>query len=457
MAKSYERDAEGSEPRKLRRVDKRKPKADKRSDKSISKAKIHKASGNKIVSAKSKRRNRKYPVGKPKRNEGLPMPLYARYKATIKDPKHFYVSQVKFDGGLSGEEKAYLYFNSPLSDSDKRGLLHRSRVEILEPGYKSIRIEDMKKVNAVDSQISWIYNDKEKLFHRFKVGGTGIAKDAGKTPNEVDTTRRPNDDASEPESVESPTNAADDVDASPVEESSGGNITEGNSASSNTPDEDYASAPEATDSPKDSNDEPSISGTNETALSTTEDGEPINNADATNIDDGKSTEASTEESDTDEPTTNIANTSVPESPSTGSKQNRKKDGGTKGSYELVDEDGNPVDRAQYKEAIDDEIASEPKANDSAVLTGYRPLDPDDIDNAAPDVPNTAINTMTEGGNNAKRGASKSPNKRRRRRNQASLWPRRRIQNEVVRAKRKVSRLEQRLGQAETKLDTVIRI
>ncbi|CDR95960.1 membrane protein, putative [Babesia bigemina] len=474
-----------------------------------------------------------------------PNAKYMRYKADIRDPLHFYRSQVTFGDGDNPENSVYLYFKTPLSDADIKGLLKKSRVKIVDSSFVPMGPEEMSRLDAADTKISWIYDEQQKKFFRFRgaAKGEGAVSTAAPSAAYVESTSAVDGTAggSKSESSTSAPNSAPpstsgstvtgETEGIPTSPESGTAESESKAApaestsTSGVSSESDASTPKAvddaagssvdssgegsssidsgsegsssvdsgsvdSDSDESSSTESSSEGSSSTessgegSSSTESSGEGSSSTESSSATKGETKEAkegetktytdgegelqeasttassdadaavtdeegeassapgSTDESSADAATSGSGSS---EGAETGA-ASAKKDTPVTGSYDIVDENGDPADTSAHKETIDDEIASDSGEDGGVKLTGFKRLNEDG-----------EVIASSEATGTTQDAAAATADKKRGRKKGSPLWSLRRIQNEVITTKKRVSTLENRMGKADKKLDEVVRL
>lgn len=465
----------------------------------------------------SNRRTKATPKSKTSSKSPEKATVYTRYAANIQDPNHFYLSQTKFDGDFDDKEEVYLYFKTPLSKGDMKGLEERSKVKILGNTYKKVKDEELGNIANKSSRRSWIYDEKDKKFYRY-VQGSKKSDKGGIKVKDADTTAEGSEESVQSESGETAESSAEEnaalasPEAAEVKEVSKGaggddsssssgdseleSSTSPKSAAEKANDEDDAESKEPEEAASEDDSKKASPGTDESKTSAEEDtsGESKGNGSVENV---KTEEKKTnskekslktnENAETDvvsegasesgEPGASDSETAAAGVPATesGSTDNKASESGSEskkskkrksskkgkkgskkcakgddncedgdeleGIYELFDEEGNPVDRSQYKGKIDDEISSEVSSSGGNVkLTGVKVLDEDG---------NIVTETASKDSD-----SSKATKKQKR---SGQTWSNKKVVSEITKVKKRVDKLDKRMDSAETRLDTITRL
>ncbi|ORM39854.1 uncharacterized protein BXIN_0180 [Babesia sp. Xinjiang] len=336
-------------------------------------------------------------------------PSYVRYKATISDPKHFYQSQVHYDSKSSGDDTVYLYFKKPLSPAEMKKLLRKSRVQFKDKKYVAMDAKDLAKLGSTDSKNSWVYDDTSEKFYNVKQLRYKNEKESKGDDDVSSDMAKDSKDVSSVESSVSEKSSSEEDGTKDGSPDSGDGTGEGGSKKSDETDSTTETSSESSDS-KDSTEE-SVAGTSENAEKSSETKE--SKSDNESVDEShKTTEKESEKADSDEDTS------------------------TSDSYSVVDAANGESKSEKHEDAIEGAIASDSTEDGTPILKSYKKLDEDRETEA------TSEDSSKTGGKQRK---------------QAPVWSLRRIQNEVVSTKKKVKKLENKLGETNNRLDKVVRI
>ncbi|GIX66313.1 uncharacterized protein BcabD6B2_57490 [Babesia caballi] len=483
---------EGTDPRELRRSKKVKNGGSKKSTAAKSKKakKPKRKSGRKGKKRGGKKGSAKNGKGKnvTPSSASAPAPdteasAYLRYKGIISNPGHFYRTQVKFDEG-DKNQTVLLYFKTPLKPSDIKGLLQKNRVKIMDPAYVSVNAEDMDKLEPHESSISWVYDEVTGKFYRYKGNSAkGSPLTAASAVSVEESTEQPNSSTAETDSgasnPDTPTSDGTNAAASESTDSSSDSLN----ASSEVAGAADAEGATAADNESSEGADSTVNDESHKALESSPNGEgngdsPVagDETDKEVTNDGGSTETSGSgvetASNTDSEATDAAATSDEKSvdaeaftsaalvdESTKRKTRKGKKGkkarkSTEGSYTLVDENGEPTDKSAYKETIDGAIASATNEDGTPVLTSYKRLNEDGEVVAAGEGPGSSAESAGESTSEST-GEPATTSLRAASGKKSALWSRRRVQNEVIATKKRVTKLESTVKKTEAKLQGIV--
>ncbi|GFE53617.1 hypothetical protein BaOVIS_010210 [Babesia ovis] len=395
-------------------------------------------------------------------------PSYVRYKATIRDLKHFYQSEVHPDSKIPGDKTAYLYFKQPLSEAEIKKFLKINRLDV-DKTYVAMDSKDLAKMDPADRHNSWVYDDESGKF--FNIQHLSHDKDGASideilADGSMSTMMDENNENGEISGDEDNATADDkrkSTSESEIERKKKSTSEDSDIASTKTSESEESEIERRRRILSDDSDitSKSTSDSEESEIERKKKNRSDESEDASAEEEGTSsstTKKSKSSSKTESVTTtkniNLETEGDSESSETGSSESQSaheeskevkgKKLGDKSkesySYDLVDEEGNPADMSAHSEIVGDEIASDEEEG-KPVLKGFRRLNDDgEVVSSI----STSNNIDSEESVHAKRKLS-------------PLWSRRRLQNEVIATKKDVKKLRYDVDNTCSKVDEVVRL